>query len=387
MKILIIANGYPDAHSPQWGCFERDQAIALKDLGHEVSILYVDRRFRPFKQKFGISRFEDNGIRVFGLFFFPGKLIRKFLGFKLHKLIVSKWYMRLFRCYVRSEGLPNIVYAHYLYNIFYASILKDKYGIPVVGIEHWSELTKKELSKSQRYWGENGYAKADRILSVSKSLQSHIKRHFGIDSTVVYDMLGPEFISNKFYDTPKSLAFRFIAVGSLLPIKGYDMLVKAFKLTDLKEKGCSLSIVGEGKERQILEQIIKELDLSSSVSLLGRKTKKEIVELLFESNAFVLSSKNETFGVACIEALSQGLPAIATRCGGPEEFITDNNGMLVQSDDVNALASAMLEMYENYSRYDRQAIAEDCRRRFSPEVIARQLSGIFEEVMKEHDDL
>jgi hypothetical protein len=46
MKILIVANGYPNKREPQWGCFERDQALALKELGHEVSILYVDRRFR-----------------------------------------------------------------------------------------------------------------------------------------------------------------------------------------------------------------------------------------------------------------------------------------------------------------------------------------------------
>ena len=95
-----------------------------------------------------------------------------------------------------------------------------------------------------------------------------------------------------------------------------------------------------------------------------------------------MPSKTETFGVACIEALSQGLPAIATKCGGPEEFINDNNGILVPVDDVDALAESMTKMHATYECYDRTAIAEECLCKFSPSVIAKQLTSIFEEVVE-----
>ena len=71
MKIIIIANGYPAERDPQWGCFERDQAFALKSLGHDVSILYIDSRFRPYWRKIGITYKNDNGINVCGIFIFP----------------------------------------------------------------------------------------------------------------------------------------------------------------------------------------------------------------------------------------------------------------------------------------------------------------------------
>ena len=71
MKIVIIANGYPGKREPQWGCFERDQAVALTELGHQVSILYVDRRFRTYWRKIGINYRREDGIDVCGVFLFP----------------------------------------------------------------------------------------------------------------------------------------------------------------------------------------------------------------------------------------------------------------------------------------------------------------------------
>ena len=71
MRILIVANGYPEPQDPQWGCFEKDQALALKALGHEVSIMYVDRRFRKYWRRVGITQRKDSGLNVYGMFYFP----------------------------------------------------------------------------------------------------------------------------------------------------------------------------------------------------------------------------------------------------------------------------------------------------------------------------
>jgi glycosyltransferase involved in cell wall biosynthesis len=79
--------------------------------------------------------------------------------------------------------------------------------------------------------------------------------------------------------------------------------------------------------------------------------------------------------------LSIGVPVIATACGGPEEFIQRTDGLLVKPGSVDELSSAMLQMYQNYKAYDRLAISEDCKRRFSPSVIAKQLTEIFDDVV------
>ena len=64
------------------------------------------------------------------------------------------------------------------------------------------------------------------------------------------------------------------------------------------------------------------------------------------SNAFVLASRTETFGVVYIEALSQGLPVIATRCGGPESIVTSDNGLLVPIENIPELTKALLTLYK-----------------------------------------
>ena len=380
MKIVIIANGYPDKHDPQWGCFERDQALALKKYGHHVSILYVDRRFRTYWRKIGLTHRNEDGIEVFGYFLVPMAPINR-ISKRLRNMLVSWMYDRVYREMNERCGKPDVIYAHYLYNIFYGTELKEKYGIPLVGIEHWSELTKRELSPLQRIWGETAYSKADRILAVSDSLRSHIKRHFGQDSTVIYDMLGQEFVSAPIPKHSLNGNFTFVAVGSLIQRKGYDILIEAFKQSGLLQSGCKVIIVGAGQEHDNLKSQIQRANMQDNVMLVGRKNKEEIISILANNHIFILSSRAETFGVVCIEALSQGLPCVATACGGPEEFINDSNGLLIQANDVAALATAMKTMYENYSYYDCAAIATETRHRFGPQTIAKQLTEIFEEII------
>ncbi len=346
MKILIIANGYPNQKDPQWGCFEKDQAVALQNLGYEIAMLYVDRRFRTYWRKIGLTRFIDSGIAVFGIFLCPAFGLGKVLP-KIYCSWISLMQGIVFKSVLKHWGKPDIIFAHYLYNIAFATELKEKYGIPLVGIEHWSELTKRELSPLRRFWGDTAYSKADKILAVSDSLRSHIKRHFGQDSTVVYDMLGQEFVSAPILEHSINGNFTFVAVGSLIQRKGYDILVEAFRQSGLSESGCKVVIVGAGQEHENLKSQIQRANLQGSFLLAGRKSKEEIISILAKSHAFILSSRAETFGVVCIEALSQGLPCIATICGGPEEFISDSNGLLIPTNDVAGLATAMKTMFRS----------------------------------------
>ncbi len=380
MKVLIVANGYPDKREPQFGCFERDQAIALSKLGHEVSILYVDGRFRTYWRPIGIRKKRVNGLDVYGIFIMPMKWGYSKWTCHLLQLVEMKLLDKLYRCYENEHGKPDVVYAHYMWNISYATILKRKYNIPLVGIEHWSGLTVEKLTLLARFWGNIAYSNVDKLLAVSESLRHHIIRHFQIDSIVVNDMLGPEFLSKPANARNNSDSFTFISVGNLLPIKCYDLLIEAFANSGLAGKGCKLLIIGDGTEKDKLQTTIDKFGLREVILLVGRKNKQEIRELLYSSHAYVLSSKAETFGVACIEALSQGVPVIATACGGPEEIVNDQNGKLVPIGNAKALSTAMIDMYYNTNNYDRDYISIECLKRFAPESIAKKLINIFEEL-------
>lgn len=380
MNIVIIANGYPTSREPQFGCFEKDQAVALRKMGHTVSILYVDGRFRKYWRRIGITHIVDNGIDIYGYFLFPlAPLFR--ISYKLHYWVRKKMFDYVFRCMIKHHQQPNIIYAHFLYNISYAVYLKKKYEIPLVGMEHWSALNRDQLSPDVFYRGRIAYSNADKIIAVSDSLRCQIYKHFQKDAVVVHNMVGEEFVNYSAKTKLRKNKLVFISVGSLFYIKGYDILISAFEEVNKKLVDWELLIVGGGPEKQNLMQLIERGKLNDKIHLLGKKDKRNIVSLLHGSDVFILSSRSENFSVAVLEALSAGLPVVATTCGGIRECIDDKNGICVPVENVYALSDAIIKVSENIGSYNRKAIMDECQKRFAPSVIAKQLTNIFEDVL------
>lgn len=381
MFILLISRGVPSKRDPQWGCFEKDQAEALVAAGHKVVVVSVDSRFRCYWKKFGISNYTINGIHYLDCFVIPGAITRKLLGLKINFWIKQLQIRWLFKRVLSIYGKPDILYSHYLVNSYLALTLKDKYKLPLVAIEHWSQLNKDVLSKEAMWLGQATYHRCDTVISVSNSLKGRIKQHFNVDSTVVHNVIGTEFTNITPSANHEGSRVRFVSTGSLLPMKAYDVLIEAFSRLEIPLDKWKLTIIGEGKEHVSLQKQIDNLRLSNNVQLIGRKNKEEIVKILSDSDVFVLASRSETFGVVYIEAMMMGLPVIASMCGGPEDFVQKSDGLLVPVEDVDALSNAIKEMYENHHKYDRKKIAEDARNRFSPAVIAQQLTSIFDDVI------
>lgn len=374
MHILIISHGYPTAKNPQWGCFEKDQAEALVSMGHRVTVAVVDMRFRPSSQTFGISNINDGAISAYTYFLLSGKL----LPGRMKRYARERMMLRLCRKIFRREGMPDVIYAHYMFCMAMLRLAKEKYGIPVVGIEHWSELNNTTLPPRLMQTGRTAYALSDRLLAVSPSLQAQMKRHFGVEAEVVCDMVSDAFLQPAIpHKTAKP--FVWIAVGSLIQRKGYDVLIEAFAQL---EGGERLIIVGSGPERERLHAMAKQFGIADRVWFAGMLDKQAIVSLMQDSHAFVLPSRGETFGVAYIEAMAMGLPVIATPCGGPEHFVRSDNGLLVDINNVEQLTKAMKQMETAIDTYQPETIRAYVQERFSAKAIAGQLEEIFEKVIK-----
>lgn len=378
MYILIVSHGIPSDKNPQWGCFELDQAKALSKLGHRVVIIALDGRFRMQFRHVGISYSTPEGIDAYLFYLIPLTLI-PFEQWR--NKVRAKMMRRLFHRVVGNYGYPDVIYAHYMLRMVSLSLVKkENPSIPIVGIEHWSELSRPHLSKTLMLCGQEAYRVADRLLAVSPNLQAQIKKHFGKDSEVVYDMVGDAFLEAPIKLKKTWTPFRFVSVGSLIDGKGFDVLIQAF--SKLSNQRTELYIVGDGPAKESLSLLCKRLGIEDRVFLKGLLPHEEIVTILFGANAYVLASRSETFGVSYVEAMAMGLPAIATRCGGPEAFMSERCGQMVDVGDVEGLTAAMDRMTETASSYDAEELREYIRSRFSGEVIAKQLERIFEEEIK-----
>lgn len=384
MYILLVSRGIPSTKDPQWGCFEFDQAQALKSLGHKVVILSVDERIRFYRRKLGITHSVIDGIECYNLRFIPKKISNLF-GYSISSKISRAQYDSLFNHIISKEGLPDIIYSHYLKISYNAVSLKNKYHLPLVAIEHWSEINNEILIPEALKIGNSTYHHVDQLICVSESLKQMVKKHFYQDSIVVHNMIAKSFCNSNF-DSITNKKIKFVATGSLIHRKGFDLLPKAFSMLNLPNEQWELTIIGEGKEYENLIQQIHSISLQNNIHLVGIKTKEQIAEILKNSSIFLLPSRNENFSVAVLEALACGLPVIASICGGIRECINEKNGLLFPVDDVEKLSQSILYAAQHIDKYDRKAIAEDCQARFAPEVIAKQLTQIFEDTIKKHKE-
>ena len=368
MKIAIISRGIPDAKYPLNGIFEFDQARALKNAGNDVAVFAIDFRSISYKRKYGFFEYDKEGVKVYELSL-PLGVYRRALP------ILQFLLLRLFKKALKSFGKPDIIHAHFYSIAAIASILKKKFKIPFIVTEHSSQLTKpaSQISSLDKKIATKAYKECDNLICVSKTLSNNILHNFNHRSVVVPDMVDDRIYS--YIGQNKELSpFVYVSVGNLVPIKAFDILIEAFaKVKD----NANLLIVGDGPEKEKLQNIIKKLDLDAQVKLLGQLDRVKINEIYQKSHVFVLASQSETFGVSYVEAMYAGLPVIATRCGGPESFVDESNGLLVAVNDADALANAMLSIRNNYSNYNSIKISEDNKKRFSPEVIAVKIVEIY----------
>lgn len=373
MRILFVTRGFPNESDPMLGNYEAIQAKALAKRGNQVLYLSL-LKYRSAFHLFDKDRFDLRNIDGVEVLDYTG-IIPYFIKISF----VQKWFhehawKKAFRFLTQKFGRPDVINSHSLYVSRFAVPLKDWFGIPLVFTEHWSALNQTDISDDFKTLG-NAYQKADAVISVSHALASNLKRHFNVDSIVIHNMVADSFFSYKRIEKGND-TFRFISVGSLRPIKAFDVLIKAFALSAFNDN-VFLDIIGEGEEEEKLKSLIEDNGLVGKVTLQGVKNPVEVRRMLGESNAFALASNSETFGIAYIEAMAMGLPVIATTCGGPEEFVNGKNGLLVPVGDVEKLSAAMVYMREHAVEYDGDSISRECFEHFSEQKISERIEGVF----------
>jgi glycosyltransferase involved in cell wall biosynthesis len=172
-----------------------------------------------------------------------------------------------------------------------------------------------------------------------------------------------------------------VGVGRLSEQKGFDLLIRAH--ADVLRDGHPhhLAIIGEGEARASLEQLIAELGVASSVSLLGFRDNPHA--LLAQADLFCLSSRWEGYPLVLIEALAVGVPIVATDCVGAAEILDCGRyGDLVEVDSARALAEAIRRHLQAPDRLRAVAAAGvDRASDFDPATCADRYLHIFSELV------
>ena len=181
-------------------------------------------------------------------------------------------------------------------------------------------------------------------------------------------------------------SLEMIAIGRLIPKKGFAVLVQACNMLVARGLQLRCRIVGAGPEHVPLRQLIDQFALGKFVELTGPKAQPEIVELLAQSNLFVFPAVEDGTGdrdnlpTVIIEAMASGLPVVATGLGGIGEIVThQTNGLIVPEGDADALADAIAFLAEHADlrkRYGQNGLSV-VKEKFRAETTVKGLIELF----------
>lgn len=387
MHILILPMYYPEPGAPPHrGYMFYEQAMQIARSGYRVGLAYTEQRLpKEFTWKtfckenhFQITE-EDNGTFItLRMHAWNPKLSTRAGGF-----IWSLLTLLLVGSYIRRHGKPDIIHAHFGTWAGYAANLVYKcYGIPYVITEHASSINGGKVTPGQAATLRAAYKNAQKVICVGTLLKKNLSPYLEHpDKAVVI----PNFVDigtfrQSGHRTEKEKRFTFVSIGNLSKRKGFGELLDAFAQSFRNRPHVSLVIAGDGEEQANLQDKIRTLRLEQQVTLAGRLPREEVARLLASSDAFVLASYAETFGIVFIEAMATGMPAIGTVCGGPEDIITPESGYLIRPGDVEALAGKMGEIYDNYERFDKALIRQSIAERFDFKLAGQKLKEIYQSI-------
>jgi glycosyltransferase involved in cell wall biosynthesis len=384
MKVLWLTSWYPNRTSPTNGDFTERHAQAVAQFVQQLTIIHIVKDESLAAGTSEIVKEQRNNITIYTVYYGRGRYSAIF-----EKLYSYKKYLALQRSIfgqiVAGQGMPDLVHVHVAMKAgLFARELKKKYRIPYIVTEHstiYYRQAKPNLYSMGRLYREMNTAvlrDAELLLPVSKDL-GHVINCYCVQNKVepIANVVDTTLFN---YQQKSDAVFRFIHASYLNYQKNPEGIIAAAKM--VKEKGYDFEIYFLGKEDEGLKKMARDNELECTVFFYPAVPYSEVARYMQQADAFVLFSRFENLPCVLLEALCCGLPVISSNVGGIKEIINDDNGMLVASEDVTALANAMQAMIRNSQNYNRQQIAANAAALYNYDAVGRQYAEVYQSVIE-----
>jgi glycosyltransferase involved in cell wall biosynthesis len=372
VRVLITPEWYPWPEQPYFGAFCREQARAV---ARNVDVAVLAWRFdSTLRVPFQLQESREEGLRTLRLRFAGSRIPKAAFVFKLGGCAAALGRLR------RGGWSPDVIHAHEYSTGPVALTLGVLARAPIVLSEHFSGFALGTLSERERRHARWALQRASLVCPVSRNLAGHVE---AVAPKAKYEPV-PNLVDTDVFvrgsGSPAGAPPRLIAVGSLVEIKGHRHLISA--LARLRHDGLSLALdlIGQGPLRPELEAVARDLGVNDLVTFHGARQKHEVAAALRRADAFVLPSLWENLPCALLEALSTGLPVVATQVGGVPEIVGASEGILVAPASSEALAHGIRELTQALPSYDRDQLRSKTIAEFGHVALARRWSAIYESV-------
>jgi glycosyltransferase involved in cell wall biosynthesis len=373
-KVLFLPKWYPNMDDPQLGIFIQKHAEAVAKHC-KVAVLYVVSTDK-IDQKFKVEITEDGNLTTVKYYYKKAStsLNRLFLYLKAFKNGKAK-IDELF-------GTPDLIHVNVLTK---PAMAARRYypSIPYVVTEHWSGyITGAYDSRNQikKYYSKKAVAGAKAVTVVSDHLkEAMLARGLQNNYHIVPNVIESSATGT---GTPPEDKVIILSVADLADhTKNISGVIKCISNIET-DFPFEYHIIGDGPDKNSLEVIAETLGvLNKKVFFLGRKDNSFVLDYMQKSHFVVVNSRFETFSMITAEALLSGIPVIATRCGGPEQFINEKTGLLIDSEAQDQLQEAIESMLHNYYKFDKNELILEVKEKYSSEAIGKQFYDIYRHIL------
>ncbi len=316
--------------------------------------------------------------------------------------------------FAASKGIHyDLIHSHYWMSGIAAADLKKAWGAPVVHMFHTLGLMKNRVAQSPaekegdyRIQGERKVLQiADRVVAATPAELAQLQWLYQADVSRVV-VIPPGVDTCHFYPIPADEAREFIGVppcdrmllfvGRIEPLKGLDVLLKAIQILRRQDVFANipfcLSVIGGEPEvgpddmssgMTQLQHLREKYDLQDMVALLGKRSQDTLPYYYSASEAVVVPSHYESFGMVALEAMACGIPVVASEVGGLAFLVQDGiTGFTVPVDDPQALADRILKLINSPElRGQMGQRAAEYARQYAWENIVQRIKDLYQDIL------
>jgi teichuronic acid biosynthesis glycosyltransferase TuaC len=338
LHVLTLTPFFPSAQNEVSGCFIAEPIEEFKQFGVDSSVIAVAPIYYPRRQPSPWA--AADWVRYPQV---PGNVGLSSAG----KLLYATLLRRIQR--LHSAKPIDVIHAHAALPCGHAAaLLSRRLQIPFVvtvhGLDVFNTCSLGGIPAAWRWKVSTDVYRAARIvICISGKVQEvlEVGTRMRTGSAIVHNGVNPNLFSPNRTEVGH-LEPEILVVGTLLPSKGHELVLRALKSLRPAFPRLRCRIIGEGPERTQFEGLARDLGIAQQVQFVGRQSRSEVADAMRGCSVFVLPSRNEGFGCVYLEAMSCGKPVIACHGQGIDEVIEHGkNGWLISADGLEQLVQGL----------------------------------------------
>jgi glycosyltransferase involved in cell wall biosynthesis len=396
-KVLYLSRSYPNVAMPRLGLWvegmirysqDRWESHVIAPVPYCPPLPFLNENFTRYRKVPAHSSTGDAPVDHPRILTPPGGRMRILEGDLYLKGVAGR-----VRAVHRTFPF-DLIHAHFTYpDGWVAARLGQEHGVPVVITEHsswrtWADREQKVLERAR--WAVSQCAAHVSVGSVLCKEMNEVGGgqnnlhtiHLGVDQAV-FTLPPPGSVRKR---------DQILFVAAVRQFKGLDVLLDAFARMVREGRKEHLVVVGEvlfSAYRKTYDEAkaqARALGLDGRVTFLQGLEPAEVARQMQESAILVSASRRETLGMVMVEALACGTPVVATRSGGPQDYITPEVGVLVPLEDPDALARGMVEVLDRQDDYAPQKLRAHILRKFAWNSVTSEYLGLYKHILRRDSD-